>query len=162
MPVYPHCPNDCFPKGRSRRVGWRCALSCGRKPTMKTIQVVLDARLLRAAGLAEKRHKMNRSALIRQALQRHLKRFRELELEEQDRRGFMARPQDGEEFRPGRNLQRGRNVESRRCVSLQTRVSRNSVRFCCLRDSDQASCVRHRRTDQFDHSWRAFRSHSGY
>ena len=64
-----------------------------------TIQVVLDAKLLRAADLAAKRRKVNRSALIRQALEVHLKRLRELELEEQDRRGYLARPQREDEFR---------------------------------------------------------------
>jgi metal-responsive CopG/Arc/MetJ family transcriptional regulator len=66
---------------------------------METIQVVLDAKLLKAADLAAKRHKVNRSALIRQALQAHLKRLRELELEEQDRRGYLAHPQQENEFR---------------------------------------------------------------
>ena len=66
---------------------------------METIQVVLDAKLLQAADLAAKRQKVNRSALIRHALREHLKRLRELELEEQDRRGYMARPQREEEFR---------------------------------------------------------------
>jgi DNA-binding transcriptional ArsR family regulator len=37
--------------------------------------------------------------LIRDALQRHLKRLRELELEEQDRRGYLAKPQRVEEYR---------------------------------------------------------------
>jgi metal-responsive CopG/Arc/MetJ family transcriptional regulator len=66
---------------------------------METIQVVLDAKLLKATDLAAKRHKVNRSALIREALQRHLKRMRELELEERDRRGYLAHPQREEEFR---------------------------------------------------------------
>ncbi|MGA3238270.1 MAG: ribbon-helix-helix protein, CopG family [Bryobacteraceae bacterium] len=66
---------------------------------METIQVVLDAKLLKAADLAAKRQKVNRSALIRDALQRHLKRLRELELEEQDRRGYLAKPQRAEEYR---------------------------------------------------------------
>jgi metal-responsive CopG/Arc/MetJ family transcriptional regulator len=66
---------------------------------METIQVVLDAKLLKAADLAAKRHEVNRSALIRQALQAHLKRLRELELEEQDRRGYLAHPQQENEFR---------------------------------------------------------------
>ncbi len=66
---------------------------------MQTIQVVLDTKLLKAADVAAKRHKVNRSALIRQALQLHLKRLRELELEEQDRRGYAAHPQRQEEFR---------------------------------------------------------------
>ena len=67
---------------------------------METIQVVLDAKLLKAADSAAKRHKMNRSALIRQALEAHLKRLRVLELEERDRRGYHARPQRIEEYRP--------------------------------------------------------------
>jgi len=66
---------------------------------METIQVVLDTKLLKAADLAAKRQKVNRSALVRQALQEHLKRLRERELEEQDRRGYLAQPQREEEFR---------------------------------------------------------------
>ena len=41
---------------------------------------------------------MNRSALIRTALRQHLKRLGELELEEQDRRGYLAQPQREDEF----------------------------------------------------------------
>lgn len=67
---------------------------------METIQVVLDAKLLKAADLVAKRQKVNRSALIRQALQEHLKRLHALDLEERDRRGYQARPQRPEEFRP--------------------------------------------------------------
>jgi len=37
--------------------------------------------------------------LIRHALREHLKRLRELELEAQDRYGYVARPQREEEFR---------------------------------------------------------------
>jgi len=66
---------------------------------METIQVVLDTKLLKAADLAAKRRKVNRSALIRDALREHLKRSRELELEERDRRGYLAKPQREEEFR---------------------------------------------------------------
>jgi metal-responsive CopG/Arc/MetJ family transcriptional regulator len=66
---------------------------------MQTIQVVLDTKLLKAADFAAKRQKLNRSALIRQALQQHLKRLHELELEAQDRRGYLAQPQREEEFR---------------------------------------------------------------
>ena len=67
--------------------------------TVVTIQVVLGAKLLRAADLAAKRRKLNRSALIRQALARHLKHLHELELEERDRRGYLAQPQREEEYR---------------------------------------------------------------
>jgi metal-responsive CopG/Arc/MetJ family transcriptional regulator len=42
--------------------------------------------------------KLNRSALIRQALEPHLARLRERELEDQDRRGYMAHPQHNEEY----------------------------------------------------------------
>jgi metal-responsive CopG/Arc/MetJ family transcriptional regulator len=66
---------------------------------METIQVVLDAKLLKAADVAAKRQKLNRSALIREALRQHLKRLRELELEEQDRREYLAQPQREEEVR---------------------------------------------------------------
>jgi metal-responsive CopG/Arc/MetJ family transcriptional regulator len=70
-----------------------------RSPQMETIQVVLDAKLRKAADLAAKRQKMNRSALIRHALQEHLARLRALELEERDRCGYMAQPQRDREFR---------------------------------------------------------------
>jgi metal-responsive CopG/Arc/MetJ family transcriptional regulator len=66
---------------------------------METIQVVLDRKLLKAADLAAKRYEVNRSALIRQALERHLKYLHELELEDRDRRGYLAYPQREEEFR---------------------------------------------------------------
>jgi len=66
---------------------------------METIRVVLDSKLLKAADVAAKRQKVNRSALIRQALQEHLDRLRELELERQDRQGYLAKPQRKEEFR---------------------------------------------------------------
>ncbi|HXB71999.1 MAG TPA: ribbon-helix-helix protein, CopG family [Candidatus Acidoferrales bacterium] len=66
---------------------------------MQTIQVVLDTKLLNATDLAAKRQKVNRSALIRHALQEHLKRLHDLELEERDRRGYRAKPQRDPEFR---------------------------------------------------------------
>ena len=69
------------------------------KAHMETIQVVLDKKLLKAADMAAKRQKVNRSALIREALQRHLRRLHELELEAQDRRGYLAQPQKEDEFR---------------------------------------------------------------
>ena len=66
---------------------------------MQTIQVVVDTKLLKAADLAAKRQRLNRSALIRQALQRHLKYLHELELEERDRRGYLVQPQSADESR---------------------------------------------------------------
>ncbi len=71
---------------------------------METIQVVLDAKLLKAADLAAKRQRINRSALIRHALQEHLKHLHNLELEERDRQGYLAQPQQSEEFRPWENI----------------------------------------------------------
>ena len=71
---------------------------------METIQVVLGAKLLKAADSAAKRQKVNRSALIRQALEEHLKRLRILELEERDRRGYEARPQRADEYLPLENV----------------------------------------------------------
>jgi metal-responsive CopG/Arc/MetJ family transcriptional regulator len=67
---------------------------------METIQVVLDAKLLKAADVAAKRHKVNRSALIRQALQEHLKRLEVSDLEARDRKGYQAKLQRVEEYRP--------------------------------------------------------------
>ncbi|MFN7933904.1 MAG: ribbon-helix-helix protein, CopG family [Bryobacteraceae bacterium] len=46
---------------------------------MKTIRVMLDAKLLGAADNAAKRQKVNRSELVRRALREHLKRLRILE-----------------------------------------------------------------------------------
>jgi hypothetical protein len=56
------------------------------------IQVVLDHKLLRAADRAAKRIRLNRSALIRDALREHLKRLQIRELELRDRRGYQERP----------------------------------------------------------------------
>ena len=66
----------------------------------QTIQVVLDTKLLKAADTAAKRRKLNRSALIRQALHEHLSRLRLMDLEERDRRGYEVRPQRTEEYLP--------------------------------------------------------------
>jgi len=65
---------------------------------METIQVVLEAGLLRAADRAARRTKLNRSALIRNALREHLKRLEIRELEERDRKGYQVSSQDGDEL----------------------------------------------------------------
>ena len=67
---------------------------------METIQIVLDTKLLKAADTAAKRRKVNRSALIRQALQEHLRRLHVMELEERDRRGYQSKPQRVDEYLP--------------------------------------------------------------
>lgn len=59
---------------------------------METIQVVLDSELLQAANAAAKRVRINRSALIREALREHLKRIRARAVEDRDRRGYRRRP----------------------------------------------------------------------
>jgi metal-responsive CopG/Arc/MetJ family transcriptional regulator len=64
---------------------------------MKTIQVVLDSELLRAADSAAKRARVNRSALIRKALREHLRCLNVKELEARERRAYQEQPQDVEE-----------------------------------------------------------------
>ncbi len=66
---------------------------------MEAIRVVLDQRLLQAADREAKRQKVNRSALIRQALQAHLEHLQELALEDRERQGYLAQPQREQEFR---------------------------------------------------------------
>ena len=59
---------------------------------MDTIQVVLDTKLLQATNRAARRNKLNRSALIRDAIREHLKRLRITELEQRDRKGYETYP----------------------------------------------------------------------
>jgi metal-responsive CopG/Arc/MetJ family transcriptional regulator len=60
---------------------------------MEIIQVVLDTKLLRAADRAARRAKVNRSALIRDALREHLRRLEIKTLEDRDREGYAKGPQ---------------------------------------------------------------------
>ena len=60
--------------------------------TMETIQIVLEAELLKATDQAARRTKRNRSALVREALREHLKRLEVRGLEERDRRGYARAP----------------------------------------------------------------------
>ena len=64
---------------------------------METIQVVLDSELLRAADGAARRARVNRSALIREALREHLRELRRREAEARDRRGYQQHPQPSDE-----------------------------------------------------------------
>ena len=59
---------------------------------METIQVVLEANLLRAADRAVRKLKTNRSALLRDALREHLKRLDLFEKERRDREGYIRYP----------------------------------------------------------------------
>jgi metal-responsive CopG/Arc/MetJ family transcriptional regulator len=61
---------------------------------METIQVVLDSKLLRATEAAARRTKLNRSALIREAIRAHLKKLELQELERRDQEGYQASSAD--------------------------------------------------------------------
>ena len=63
---------------------------------MEAIQVVLDLKLLRATNRAARRAKLNRSALIRDALREHLRRLEIRGLEERDRKGYATGRQEDE------------------------------------------------------------------
>ena len=65
---------------------------------METIQVVLDSKLLRAAEAAARRTKLNRSALIREALRAHLKNLESKQRELRDRKGYEAAGRDSGEL----------------------------------------------------------------
>ena len=55
---------------------------------MDIVQIVLDKKLLRAADQAAKRTRRTRSALVRDALREHLRRFELRAREERDRQGY--------------------------------------------------------------------------
>jgi len=61
---------------------------------VETIQVVMEGELLRRVDKVARRLKLNRSALIRQALRRHLKELQLRTHEEADRRGYERTPED--------------------------------------------------------------------
>ncbi len=65
---------------------------------MATIQVVLEDALLQATDQVVRRLKVNRSALIRDALREHLRRLRILENERRDREGYARHPIGKDEF----------------------------------------------------------------
>ena len=70
-----------------------------QNPHVETIQVVLEGDLLRRVDRAARRLKLNRSALIREALRQHLKKLQMLSREEADRRGYQRNPEDGDTLR---------------------------------------------------------------
>jgi len=67
--------------------------------TVATIQVVLDDGLLELADRVAKQQRVNRSALIREALRSHLKRLRYREMEHQEREAYEQTPDDPDEAR---------------------------------------------------------------
>ena len=56
---------------------------------METVQIVLDMKLLRATDNAARRIKLNRSALVREALREHLRRLEVRAWEERDSEGYL-------------------------------------------------------------------------
>jgi metal-responsive CopG/Arc/MetJ family transcriptional regulator len=65
---------------------------------MTTIQVVLEDALLDATDRVVRRLKVNRSALIRDALREHLRRLSIVEKERQDREGYARHRVAQDEF----------------------------------------------------------------
>jgi metal-responsive CopG/Arc/MetJ family transcriptional regulator len=55
---------------------------------METIQVVIEKELLRATDRAARKRRLNRSALVREALRAHLRRLSTVERERRDRAGY--------------------------------------------------------------------------
>lgn len=66
-------------------------------PHMETVQIVLDKKLLNAADRAARRSKVNRSALVRQALREHLQRLELRTKEERDYEGYAKQPRSRDE-----------------------------------------------------------------
>lgn len=64
---------------------------------MKTIQIVLDKKLLHAADQAARRTKRNRSAFVRDALREYLRRLEVRAKEEFDRNCYSNQPQRADE-----------------------------------------------------------------
>jgi metal-responsive CopG/Arc/MetJ family transcriptional regulator len=65
---------------------------------METIQVVLDSKLLRATEVAARRTKLNRSALIREAIRAHLKHLDIRGKELRDRKGYAGAARESGEL----------------------------------------------------------------
>lgn len=65
---------------------------------METIQVVMEGGLVKAADRAARRLKLNRSALIRDAVREHLKRLHYRELERKEREAYERTPDDPAQF----------------------------------------------------------------
>lgn len=76
-----------------------CGVHCGVDSTVvRTIQIVLDEDLLRAADRAARMRRTSRSALFRAALRQHLRALRVKEREELDRAGYRRRSDSGDDL----------------------------------------------------------------
>ena len=62
-------------------------------PHVVTIQVVLEAALLKAADRAARRLRVNRSAFIREAVRSHLQELKLRALQDADREGYERLPE---------------------------------------------------------------------
>lgn len=71
--------------------------SVEQSPHMETVQIVLDKKLLQATDRVARRVKLNRSALVREALREHLRRLEVRASEERDREGYSRHPQTRDE-----------------------------------------------------------------
>jgi metal-responsive CopG/Arc/MetJ family transcriptional regulator len=60
-------------------------------PHVETIQIVIEKELLQATDRAARRRRMNRSALVRDALRAYLRRLAAAERERRDREGYIGR-----------------------------------------------------------------------
>ncbi len=63
-----------------------------RLHSMETIQVVLDSKLLRATNGAARRARVNRSALIREAIRDYLRRIEIREMEKREQESYLRHP----------------------------------------------------------------------
>ncbi len=59
---------------------------------MPTIRLVIDDELLKAADRVAHQNKINRSAVVREALREYLKKLHYRELERRDREGYEREP----------------------------------------------------------------------
>lgn len=57
---------------------------------METIQIVLEKELLQATDRAARQRRLNRSALVREALRAHLRRLETRDRERRDRAGYVT------------------------------------------------------------------------
>jgi metal-responsive CopG/Arc/MetJ family transcriptional regulator len=67
-----------------------------QNPHVETIQVVMEAELLRRIDRVARRLKVNRSALIRDALRQHLRQLQIRSREEADRHGYRHKPEEAD------------------------------------------------------------------
>jgi metal-responsive CopG/Arc/MetJ family transcriptional regulator len=72
---------------------------------MKAIQILMDEALLRALDEEARRRRTDRSKLIRMASARLLTDLRRRDLEARHRRGYVGKPQDGDELRGWEEIQ---------------------------------------------------------